>query len=83
MASDEGIKKFATAFTSQGWSQGLGGLGDLVARRITRAQVKDLERLMNVAEFRRRVEEVSVAGDSPEVSEFLDAWRRQERGEDE
>jgi predicted KAP-like P-loop ATPase len=83
LASDEGLKKFTAAFTSHGWSQGLGGLGDLVARRTTKAQVKGLERLMNVAEFRRRVEEVSVAGDLPEVSEFLDAWRRQEQGEDE
>jgi predicted KAP-like P-loop ATPase len=83
LASDEGLKKFAAAFTAHGWSQGLGGLGDLVARRTTRAQVQGLDRLMDVAEFRRRVEEVSIAGNSPEISEFLDAWRRQERGEDE
>lgn len=62
LASDEGVKKFATTFTDHGWSQGLGGLGDLVARRTSRAQVKGLERLMDVAEFRRRVEEVDVAG---------------------
>lgn len=85
LATDEGVKQFAVAFTSYGWSQGLGmgGLGDLVARRTTRAQVKGLDRLMDVAEFRRRVEEVAVGGDSPEVSEFLEAWRRQERGTDD
>lgn len=37
---------------------------------------------MDVAEFRRRVEEVALVGVSPEVSELLDAWRRQERRED-
>ncbi|ODS59351.1 MAG: NTPase [Acidovorax sp. SCN 65-108] len=85
LATDEGVKQFAVAFTSYSWSQGLGmgGLGDLVARRTTRAQVKGLDRLMDVAEFRRRVEEVAAGGSSPEVSEFLEAWRRQEQGSDD
>ena len=78
LATDEGIKQFAVAFTSYGWSQGLGmgGLGDRVARRTTRAQVKGLDRLMDVAEFRRRVEEVAAGGAYPEVAEFLEAWQQ-------
>jgi hypothetical protein len=77
LASDEGVKQFAVAFTSYGWSQ---GLCDLVARRTTRVQVKGLDRLMDVAEFRRRVEKVAAGGVSPEVAEFFDAWQRQEKG---
>lgn len=61
----------------------MGGLGDLVAMRTTRAPVKGLDRLMDVAEFRRRVEEVAAGGTSPEVTEFLEAWRHQERGTDD
>ena len=82
LAIDEAVRRFAVAFTSYGWSQGLGigGLGDLVARRTTRAQVKGLDRLMDVAELRRRAEEVAAGGASPEVTEFLEAWRRQEQG---
>lgn len=85
MATDEGVKQLAIAFTSYGWSQGLGvaGLGDLVARRTTRAQVKGLDRLMDVVEFRRRVEEVAAGATSPEVSKFLEAWQLQERGTDD
>lgn len=85
MATDEGVKQFAIAFTSYGWSQGLGmgGLGDLVARRTTRVQVKGLDRLMDVVEFRRRVEEVAARAMSPEVSKFLEAWQLQERGADD
>lgn len=85
MATDEGVKQLAIAFTSYGWSQGLGvgGLGDLVARRTTRAQVKGLDRLMDVVEFRRRVEEVAAGATSPEVSKFLEVWQLQERGTDD
>jgi len=84
LADDEAVRQFAVAFTSYGWSQGLrtGGLGDRVAMRTTHAQVKGLERMMDVAEFRRRVEEVAAKGIYPEVVEFLEAWRRHKQGRD-
>lgn len=85
LATDEGVRRLAVAFTSHGWSQGLGfdGLGDLVAQRTTRAQVQGLDRLLDLARFRRRVEEVAAVGGTPEVAEFLNAWKRHDRGSDE
>jgi hypothetical protein len=80
LTTDEGVRRFAVAFTGYGWIQGLGELGDLVARRTTGAQVKGLDRLMDVTELRRRAEEVVER--LPEVATFLDAWKRQERGRD-
>jgi predicted KAP-like P-loop ATPase len=80
LATDGGVKKLAIAFTRHGWKQGYGfsGLGDLVAQRTTNAQVQSLERLIDIAVFRRRVEEVAAAGGAPEVTEFLNAWQHQE-----
>lgn len=80
IATDEGVKQLAIAFTSYGWSQ---GLGDFVAKRTTRVQVKGLDRLMNVVQFRQRVEEVAAGGMSPDVSEFLKAWQVLEQGTDD
>lgn len=79
-ATDFGVKQLAIAFTSFSWSQGLGGLGDLVAKRTTRVHMKGLEKLVDLAAFRKRVEEVAESGSMPEVVEFLDAWRRADQG---
>ena len=82
-STDEGVKQLAKAFTSYGWSQGLGfaGLGDVVAKRTTRVRMKGMEKFVDLGAFRQRVEEVAAKGDSAEVAEFLEAWRRSDRGE--
>jgi len=80
LAIDESVRKLAVAFTSHGWSH---GFGDLVARRTTNAQVESLGQLMDVTRFRQRVEEVATTGQAPEVVEFLNAWQRQEQGNNE
>jgi predicted KAP-like P-loop ATPase len=86
---DKSVSVFARAFTGESWSQGMGmvGLGDRVAMRNIRASVSGLEHIIDVGEFRRRLEEVesSEALDEQQkeaVSVFLDAWRKQEEGED-
>lgn len=85
--SVESIALLAKAFTSESWSQGMGvgGLGDRVAVRSFRVSVKGLEELLNIGEFRRRLEELESGEDIEEklkndISVFLDAWRRQEKG---
>lgn len=82
-ASDAGVKQLAKAFTSFGWSQGMGiaGLGDLVAKRTTRVRIKALEEFVDIDVFRKRVEEVAATGLAAEVEEFLEAWQRADRGE--
>jgi len=87
LVDDEAVKQLAVAFTSYtsyGSSQRLGtdGLGDRVATRTILVQVKELEHVLDVVEFRKRVEEVAAKGIFPEVAEFLEAWRRQEQGRD-
>jgi predicted KAP-like P-loop ATPase len=85
MNSDDMVARFAQLFTSFSWSQGLGlgGLGDLVAKRNTRATVESLELIMNKERFRSRVEEVVASGglelaQQEAAQTFLDAWKRQE-----
>jgi predicted KAP-like P-loop ATPase len=80
VATDEGVEKLAMAFTSYSWSQ---ALGDYVARSTVRAQVKGLDRVLDVSEFRKRVEHVASAGDKPEVKQFLEAWQKQDLGHDD
>jgi len=84
LADDEAVRQFAVAFTSYGWIQGGGmsGLSDRVAMRTTHAQVKGLEHMMDVSEFRQRVENVAAKGIFQEVVEFLEAWKRHEQGSD-
>jgi predicted KAP-like P-loop ATPase len=86
LASDEMVVKFAEAFTSHSWSQGMGmggtGLGDRVARRHTRADVvSTLHSIMDKDRFRSRVEELAARQDLSKtqaevISEFLAAWKR-------
>jgi predicted KAP-like P-loop ATPase len=80
---DDMVVKFAKSFTSYSWSQGMGfaGLGDMVARRNTRANVATLDTIMDKDRFRRRIEELATndtlaKSDAEVVREFLEAWRR-------
>lgn len=84
-ATDDGVRQLAKAFTSYGWTQGMGfaGLGDVVAKRVTRVSPKGMDRLMDLEAFRLRVEAVAAAGANPEVQEFLAAWQRADRGMDD
>lgn len=89
LKSDESVSMLARAFTGESWSQGLGigGLGDRVAMRKNRASVKGMEEIIDVGEFRRRLEELEEnEALSKEIKEcvfvFLEAWRKQETGND-
>lgn len=89
LRSDEAASMLAKAFTGQSWSQGMGmfGLGDRVAMRNVRASVNGLDHVIDVKEFRRRLEEIENS-DALEsrykgsVSIFLEAWRKQEAGDE-
>jgi hypothetical protein len=85
LKTDEGASKLARAFTGESWSHSMGmfSLGDRVATRKTRALIDGLERIMDIGEFRRRLEEIesrsSLEGDPKQsVQTFLEAWRRKE-----
>ncbi|YBW39060.1 NTPase [Nitrobacter sp. TKz-YC01] len=84
MKDDAMIAVFAKAFTSHSWSQGLGmaGLGDRVAKRNTRAGVDSIDKILDKAAFRARVEETAGKNTQDEagaaVREFLAAWKRQD-----
>lgn len=84
-ATDDGVRQLAKAFTSYSWTQGMGfaGMGDMVAKRVTRVSPKSMDRLIDLDTFRSRVEAVAAAGTDPEVQEFLDAWQRAEQGKDD
>lgn len=86
MRCDAMIAVFAKAFTSYSWSQGLGmaGLGDLVAKRTTRANVRWLDQVLDKVAFRERIEEMDrdkklSGADSEAIREFLEAWRRHDK----
>lgn len=84
-ATDDGVRQLAKAFTSYGWTQGMGfaGMGDAVAKRVTRVSPTGMARLMDLDAFRLRVEALAAAGANPEVQEFLEAWRRADQGKDD
>jgi hypothetical protein len=89
LSDDVAVALFARAFTGESWSQGMGmfGPGDHVAVRHTKAAVKSLELLMDVDQFRRRLDELEKAKTLPKpyqayVEVLLEAWRRRDRGED-
>jgi predicted KAP-like P-loop ATPase len=83
LATDDGVRRLAKAFTSYGWTQGLGfaGMGDAVAKRVTRVSPTGMARLMDLDAFRPRAEALASAGGNPEIQEFLEAWRRADRGD--
>jgi hypothetical protein len=56
-------------------------MGDAVAKRVTRVSPTGMARLMDLDAFRPRVEALASAGGNPEVQEFLEAWRRADRGD--
>ncbi|CAG4900540.1 hypothetical protein R54767_02647 [Paraburkholderia gardini] len=62
---------------------GFGGMGDVVAQRVTRVDLKGMARLLNLDAFRLRVEAVATAGAHPEVQEFLEAWQCADQGRDD
>jgi predicted KAP-like P-loop ATPase len=55
LEDDEAIVKIAARYTSHSWSQslGIGGLGDTVAKRNTRASIEALEEVLTKAGFVR------------------------------
>jgi predicted KAP-like P-loop ATPase len=83
--NDAAIAIFARAFTRYSWSQGLGmaGLGDTVAKRNTRAGVEYLDKVLDLAALRSRVEELdarnSTDADGTAIHDFLEAWRRHDK----
>lgn len=89
LGNDVSLSLLARAFTSESWSQSLGmfGLGDRVSLRKVRASVDSLSSIIDVVEFRRRLEEIEKDDDFDEnhkefVLVFLEAWRRRETGND-
>lgn len=85
LADDVAVAQLAKAFTSESWSQGMGmfSLGDRVAMRNTRAAVDGLPSILDVAAFRKRLEEIEASGTLADpyreyVHTFLDAWIKQE-----
>lgn len=89
LKNDLSVSLLAKAFTSESWSQGLGigGLGDRVSIRNIRAAVDSLEAIIDVKEFRRRLEEIEKNNNLDEenkeyISVFLEAWRKQDSGND-
>ncbi|MCA1606612.1 MAG: hypothetical protein LC775_14355 [Acidobacteria bacterium] len=80
----------AKAFTGESWSQGMGmfGLGDRVAMRNVRASVTGLDHIIDVKEFRRRLEQMEGRNAlenrcKESVLVFLEAWRKQEAGDED
>ncbi|MBL8473662.1 MAG: AAA family ATPase [Rhodocyclaceae bacterium] len=84
-ATDDGVRYLAKAFTSHGWTQGIGfaGMGDVVAKRVTRVRPEGLARLIDKQAFLLRVEAVAAKGGDQEVQEFLKAWKRADQGKNE
>ena len=85
LGDDVSVAILAKAFTGESWSQGMGmvGLGDRVSMRHARAQVDGLGKLVDVQEFRARLEELDTAGSlaSPyreDITTFRQVWRKEE-----
>lgn len=76
--TDNGVRHLAKAFTTYGWTHGMGfaGMGDAVSRRVTHVSISGMARLIDLAAFRLRVEAVVTEAPSSEVQEFLEAWQR-------
>jgi predicted KAP-like P-loop ATPase len=82
----EATSILAQAFTGETRSHSLGfsGLGDRVVMRTPKASIDGLERIMDVQQFRQRLEDLE---NNPALSEqqgeristFLNAWRRREK----
>ncbi|MDH5739260.1 MAG: KAP family NTPase [Nitrospira sp.] len=90
LINDESVSQLAEAFTGESWSHSLGmfGLGDRVAMRKPRAQIDGLDRILDVREFRQRLNEIENGDTTLQenrkqcVKIFLDAWLAREAAED-
>lgn len=89
LKTDKAVSMLARAFTSESWSHSIGmfGLGDRVAMPKVRASVDGLERILNVGEFRRRLEALENGNTLDEdhkqyIQVFLEAWRKRKAGDD-
>lgn len=91
LEDDTKLYQLASAFLGKSYSHGMGGFGgapgDLVQRENDRAQVDAIERLLDVDEFRRRLNEALRSDGLDEqqkstISRFLAAWERRDAGED-
>lgn len=84
LASDDGVRRLAQAFTSYGWSHSMGfvGMGDAVAKRYSRVSLESMARFVDLELLKARALAVAEGGDAPQVQEFLEAWQRAEQGED-
>jgi predicted KAP-like P-loop ATPase len=82
------VPRFARAFTSYGWGQGMGlnGDGDLVAKRFSRVHPDSMKEIVDLALLKSRVIEVLAnpktnSDDLAILSEFLAAWDKADKGE--
>lgn len=73
LKNDISLSFLALAFTSESWSHGMGidGLGDRVSIRNVKAAVDGLDSIIDVIEFRRRLEEIEKNNNFDEKIENL------------
>ncbi len=83
MSNADSVAKFAAAFTTQSWTQGMGwdGDGDRVAKRSARVNPAQLSNFFDLTVLRMRAQEVHDDPQTPEterktLSEFLVAWAK-------
>jgi hypothetical protein len=80
LGDDLAVVKFAKAFTSYSWVH---SVTDTVSRRLVRAGVDSLDKIMDRDRFRARVEELAVSHtlseqDAETIRIFLAAWKRRD-----
>ncbi len=87
LKEDKSVAILAKACTSETWSQSMGffGLADRVAIRSPRAAIDGLKTLLDLHQFRERLKAVSkgetvTEKEKEDISIFLDAWTKQEKG---
>lgn len=81
LKEDSAVPVLAEAFLGTVWSRGMGfgGLGDMVVRRSDRAQIDGADRIIDLAQFRSRLEQLT-GGSAPDGQEgkvihrLLKAW---------
>ena len=80
------LAQLARAFTSYSWVQGLGMFspGDHVAKRVDRADVGSLDKLLDATAFKQRLEAMAEITnpedeDGKDVRRFLAAWNSSDR----
>jgi hypothetical protein len=91
MEDDHHLARLVRAFTSASYQQGMGfmGLGDRVPRKVVRAQVQSLDKILDLQGFRARVDELAQfpstlsEPEKADIVAFRTAWIRQERGSDD